>query len=351
MWWVLWFVSAWAVIRECLELNQLNRKEIRSLDLSEPSCTSGLAVFLVVVCLLGSLAHRRRIFSTLTDRNSGSRNQGMMLFWVKTAFKSSGHLAKNGCSSGFVDIFPHSSVTEESLSQELICCHDINCSCHCLWISCSMLGLPCLSSVSITRIKFRLASRAHRNSIWQNLLSVMPSVRKINTFREYDTPLHMPLTVGSLRRRRSHHESKLTLHVSVIICFEAIKFPSTSKQSYPITWICRYPIPINFKWQQSHLPSKLVAIFPAPQPLSPSACSMSNQKEAPRNRSDTARRRFCTASWALDCLWPGTTSSKGETPSSTILRNNKQYYIILNNINIYKTFTKQYTIPSNIIIS
>jgi hypothetical protein len=33
-------------------------------------------------------------------------------------------------------------------------------------------------------------------------------------------------------------------------------------------------------------------------------CSMSNQKEAPKNRSDNARRRFCTASWALDCLWP-----------------------------------------------
>lgn len=92
---------------------------IRCLDLSDPSCTSGLAVFLTDVCLLGSLAQRRRILSTLTDRNSGSRNQGMMLFWVKTAFKSSGHLTKDAPVHLLTcfNMFPPSS-TKESLSQE-----------------------------------------------------------------------------------------------------------------------------------------------------------------------------------------------------------------------------------------
>lgn len=107
--WVLGVESVESVESVEMELNEccdsMFFDVFRCLDLLEPSCTSGLAVFLTDVCLLGSLAQRRRIFSTLTDRNSGSRNQGMMLFWVKTAFKSSGHLAKTDAPVGLLTCF------------------------------------------------------------------------------------------------------------------------------------------------------------------------------------------------------------------------------------------------------
>ena len=45
----------------------------------------------------------------------------------------------------------------------------------------------------------------------------------------------------------------------------------------------------------------IINVFPYLHSL---ACSMSSQKDAPKKRSEIASRRFCTASWALDCLWP-----------------------------------------------
>lgn len=77
--------QTWVWERDCWPLKY-------KIEIFQTSCTSGLAAFLNEDSLLGSCAHLRRIFSTLTDRNSGSRNHGMISFWVKTAFKSSGHL-------------------------------------------------------------------------------------------------------------------------------------------------------------------------------------------------------------------------------------------------------------------
>ena len=94
-------------------------------------------------------------------------------------------------------------------------------------------------------------------------------MRKIKTLREYDTPLHMPFTVGSWRGsdrpRLETQQNTISLN----------KSQDDSSSSSPV-----------------HLP----------------ACSISNQKEAPRKRSDNARRKFCTASWAFDCLWPQQTA-------------------------------------------
>lgn len=61
------------------------------------------------------------------------------------------------------------------------------------------------------------------------------------------------------------------------------------------------------------------------------ACSISNQKEAPRKRSDNARRRFCTASWAFDCLWPqqiAQDNAQAMHGTSTISKDSEQNLIL-----------------------